>query len=232
VRTRVEPSRFIAGRGWRATRAATALAAAVILAGACAGPATPSSPTVSVSPSPAPTGRSAALADPPLQLRLPVGWDERSVSTIRTYVEQLQSSAPNSVQFLQPAVEMLANGTFRFLASGPTDVAGVTATVIILVEDRHETVDAAVERMVAQAGLVAKSQRFARDPIATRLGDGVLVTADLDVPPGITGVPSTNLTLVVVLADGRTFLLQGSAPQASKTFDGLVRGVIDSIEPL
>jgi hypothetical protein len=190
-------------------------------------------------PPPSPLGPTAgAIAgnvqvdvdDPDISLRLPRGWQSRSVDELRAIIDQVATGMPARVKpYYDRLLARIDAGEVRFVADGPSGEANVTASLVIQVYGGDATLDAAVDRVITDVSSLATPTHVERLKVETPLGAGIVVSTTLEPPADLAAISSRAMNLIVRLADGRTFWVNATGPASSSSFPTMASAVFSSI---
>jgi hypothetical protein len=185
---------------------------------------------------PTEAGQVFTLAGPGLVVALPHGWHKDSLPELRSQLAaQAQQSPPSIRRILLDLVHRIRAGIIVGEATGPVGAADYRPSLYLSIESGDASLAAAATRRthyLQDTGDADITWRVVdRRPVSLPVGRAIRVVAHSPVPPGTDGVPSQSVEYVL-LVDGSTVSIAGTAPTADHDFvdtmDGLANAVTRS----
>ena len=204
-----------------------AVAVTVALAASGCGPAPigSSSPSAVVSDA-VPTGWVRIdLGDPHIVLSFPPGWTSIPVQSMRAQLSKSLETATGDVAVnYRWAVEQIDGGRLRLIIAGPSSIAGVTTSMSVLVDARDPSLEAAVDRQIADTISHSGGELVGRVDRLLAIGPATRLTWK-QAPTG-GAVPSQTFDYVVRLSDGRTVTLNATSVAQDSGFEAYIDRIV------
>lgn len=176
----------------------------------------------------APGAGTVEIHDAGVKFDHPAGWSDKSVSDVRSMLEQQLSTTTGEVhQAFQTAIDDIDRGVVQAVLLSVPTADGFTESVLVQVEDRSEDLAAAAARRLDYVTKLTQ-------PVATSITDAELPFGPAKVVEASTtprgGSLSHSIEYVVLLADGRTLTLLGTGPSTDEAFDDTMRTIAVSLK--
>lgn len=188
-----------------------------------ASPGTPSptAQSASTEPSASATGAGAwikqTVAEPPLQLEVPAGYQALPAAALEAqFKQQLPKLTGDVAAAFQYEIDLIDSGQLRSIFGGPSAVQPFIATIQFIVLTNADDLAAAVTRQRQIEGRVlGATQKRAETNVVLPIGQAVRVLIETE-PSG--GSPSQDIDYIVRLDATTTLIMTGTAPQSDKAF--------------
>ena len=173
------------------------------------------------------------IADPGLVVTLPDGWHRESLRQAKAQVIGAAREAPPAFRrVLLRLLHSLRSGIIVAEATGPIDAQNYSPQLSVSVETDDASVTSAATRRLRsllQNSIPGVPRKIVdRRAITLPVGRAVRVITRTPPPPGTNGVPSQSVEYVLLI-EGSTISIGGTAPTADRDFVAIIDAIANAV---